>query len=85
MEEYRVRMHTLNLALRSEHTHNNVHVVCAVLQNIEEFGWCAHSMSINCLATLYSMVHTDFCAWWGHNELRHGEMYRQKCMWNISV
>jgi hypothetical protein len=80
-----VQMHALNLALHGEHTHSNVHVVCAVLQNTEEFGWCAHSMSISCLATVYSMVHADYCARWGHIELWHGAMHREKCMWNISA
>jgi hypothetical protein len=37
-----VRMHALNLALRSVHTHSNGVVVCTILQNTEEFGWCAH-------------------------------------------
>jgi hypothetical protein len=40
-EEYCVRMRALNLALRGEHTHSNVHVVCATLQNTEELvGAC---------------------------------------------
>jgi hypothetical protein len=35
-----------------------------VLDNIEEFCWYAHSMSIISLAIVCSMVHVDYCARW---------------------
>jgi hypothetical protein len=43
-EEYCVWMHTLNLALHVCTHIVMVHVVCAVLQNTEEFGWCMHTV-----------------------------------------
>jgi hypothetical protein len=75
----------MNLALHSENTHSNVHVVCVVLQNTEDFGWCMHSMSISCLVIVYSMVHFYYCPRWGHIEIWHGVMHRTKCMWNINA
>jgi hypothetical protein len=43
-----------------------VHMVCAVIQNKEEFGWCVHSMSISCLMTVYSMVYINYYARCAH-------------------
>jgi hypothetical protein len=63
-EEYCVRMHAVNLSLRGENTHSNVHMGVQVLHNTEEFGCCMHSMSISCLTIVYSMVRVDYCARW---------------------
>jgi hypothetical protein len=94
-EEYGVRVRALNLALRGVHMHKKVCVVYthtirvrrvyAVLA--ERRGvWLAHAQYG------YMLSHDSlvWCAqsidaWWGHIELWHGAMHREKCMWNISA
>jgi hypothetical protein len=59
----------LNLALHGVHTRSNG---ARGVRSIAK-----NNMSI--------MVRAYYCARWGHIELWHGAMHREKCMWNISA
>jgi hypothetical protein len=85
-----VWVHTLNLELCGEHTHNMVCTVCTYI--IMACVVCAvlserKGVWLVCVQCGYMLSHDSLVngAWWGRTKIWHGVMCRVNCAWNINA